>query len=117
MAKYKYRICYKEKFWFELLPNNNNSQPVAKSSLYDTYDEALKGIDTFRLYMANNVKQTIDAENIFIKGNSYQLCIYFNNLHEEFLKCRICARFELKETEKRIIDNYLVQHRKDLDTL
>ena len=44
MSKYKYRICHAEKFWFELLPNNNNNQPVATSSLYDTYDEAANGV-------------------------------------------------------------------------
>lgn len=39
MSNYKYRICHEKKFWFELLPNNNNTEPVASSSLYDTYVE------------------------------------------------------------------------------
>ena len=117
MATYKYRICRKENFQFELLPNNNNSQPVAKSSPYNTYNEALEGIENFRLYMASNDKQMIDMENIFIKGNGYQLCIYFDTSRKEFLKCSICQKFELKAKQKRIFDNYLAPHRKDLDEL
>ena len=115
MSKYKYRICHEEKFWFELLPNNSNSQYVAKSSLYDTYDEAEKGLEKFRLYMARASKHPLDSENIHIQGNSYQFCVYFDVSHKEFIKCRICKRFELKESERKIQDNYQVFHRQNLD--
>ena len=115
MPKYKYRICHEEKFWFELLPNNSNSQPVAKSSLYNTYNDAAKGMEKFRLYIAGNHDKALDTENILIKGNSYQLCIYFDLSHNEFIKCRVCEKFKLKEYERRVRENYQVFHRRELD--
>ena len=115
MSKYKYRICHEEKYWFELLPNNSNSQPVAKSSLYNTYGEALKGMENFRLYIAGNHNKAIDTEDILIEGNRYQLCIYFDTSHNEFIKCRVCKRYELKECERIVRENYQVIHRLELD--
>lgn len=114
MSNYKYRICHEKKFWFELLPNNNNTEPVASSSLYDTYDEAVNGLDRFKKYMAKNINEKLNSENIFIKGNCYQFRIYFDPTKKEFITARSCEKFNLKKTEKRIRNNFLVFLRRDL---
>lgn len=114
MSEHKYRICRNEKFWFELLPNNHNSQPVVQSSLYDTYDETIKGINKFKMYMLKHTDDELDFENIFMKANSYQYRIYFDLSHNEHISARICERFNLRKTRKRIRDNYAVSIRYDL---
>ena len=114
MSNYKYRICENKKFWFELLPNNNNTQPVASSSIYDTYDEAVSGLDHFKKYMARNENNLLDCENLFVKGNLYQYRIFFTDSHREYITARSCEKFNLKYTEQRIRKNYLVSLRRDL---
>ena len=105
MSKYKYRICYEEKFWFELLPNNSNTQPVAWSSFYSTYEEALRGIDMFKTYMRSNVQGALDSEKIAVGNNRFQYRIFFSSSHTEFLTVRACAKARLQEAERRIRQN------------
>ena len=114
MTKYKYRICNNEKFWFELLPNNNNNQPVAKSSPYNTYDDAVKGVDTFKKYVAKNFQETWDSENIPVSKNWFEYRIYFGDSREEFITTRAYQRFKLKDVKIRIKKNYLAPLRRDL---
>ncbi len=115
MSKYKYRICQQDEFfWFELLPNNSNTQPVAKSSPYNSYNEAVKGVDTFKKYMDRNVKGTLDSEVIVTPENRFQFRIYFSPSRKEFLTARACEKYNLKEAERRIRENYLVFLRREL---
>ncbi len=115
MSKYKYRICKKSAlYWFELLPNNSNTQPVARSSLYNTYGDTIQGIEAFKQYMANNEKKTLTSEIIHIKGNCFQLRINFGLSNEEYLIARTCEKYNLKKAEKRLRNNYSSSLRYDL---
>ena len=115
MSQYKYRICEQNAvFWFELLPNNSNTQPVAQSSPYNTYDDAVKGIERFKLYMAKNNKVALASEIIHVKGNCFQLRINFSLLYKEYVIARACEKYNLKEAERRLRNNYSVFLRRDL---
>lgn len=53
MKKYKYISQRKNKYYrFELIPPNNNEQPIGVSSLYNTYEECEKA----RRYFSGFVK-------------------------------------------------------------
>lgn len=115
MSKYKYRICEKDAmFCFELLPNNSNTQPVARSSLYNTYDDAIRGIEKFKLYMANNKKEALTSKFIHVKGNCFQFQINFGVSNEEYLVARTCEKYNLKKAEIRLRNNYSASLRCDL---
>ena len=73
-------------------------------------------MERFKRYMALNANKPLDSENIFIKGNSYQFCVYFTTLHDEFIKSRTCEKFNLKKAERRLRENYQVHLRPELNT-
>lgn len=115
MARYKYRICKEDgKYRFELLPNNSNDKCVAKSSLYDTFDDAIKGIEAFKMYMSQKGNEKLNTEFIHYQDNNYILYIYFGASHDVFVRYRICPRYNLTKAEQRIRENYLAPIRRDL---
>lgn len=59
MKSYKYRIVHDEKWHFELLPNNSNGQYVARSSDYESKEDALEGIRKLKAYLDNEPKSDI----------------------------------------------------------
>jgi len=118
MTKYKYRINKQDDNtdWFELLPNNNNSQPVALSSCYNSFEEAKNGITRFRDYVATHIDRPFRTENIPANENKYFYRIYFNGNYEFLTKKFACKRHELKKAEEKIRKNYHAPFRADLST-
>lgn len=71
MRSYKYRIVHDEKWHFELLPNNSNRQYVARSSDYESKEDALEGIRKLKTYLDN--KPEIDIQEHIIQNNKLKM--------------------------------------------
>lgn len=71
MRSYKYRIVRDEKWHFELLPNNSNRQYVARSSDYESKEDALEGIQKLKAYLDNEPK--IDIQEHILQNQKSKM--------------------------------------------
>ena len=117
MTKYKYRIIGMKKQWrFDLLPNNSNTQYVACSGIYDSFDKARSGIDSFKHYMKNIEKEeNPNIEIVDVSSGKTELWIgymYFSNC--EKVETRKHSKYETEKALVRVKNNFMANFRQDL---
>lgn len=67
-----YKICRNnDKWYFELMPNNNNRQPIGNSIEYNSYKECEKAINEFKLIVKINAINSIDSNNVRINEQGH----------------------------------------------
>ena len=66
-----YKVFLKNgKWFFHLIPNNNNRQEVGKSALFDSREECMQAVETFRKLVIENCVNTLNHPNIkVVKGD------------------------------------------------
>lgn len=119
MAKYKYRIVKKDKWRFELLPNNNNIQRVGYSGDYPTQEKMMAGLKKFKEFLRNNQSNISYIKQTTLKGDTtlYYAYFVFSDENEIFYTSRYEYRYETDNSIKRIIENFDVDIREDLNKI
>ena len=65
------------KWIFELIPCNNNSQPIGQSSMFDSREECKKGLLEFRMLVIDTRIDDLNHENVVLSrdGRKYQFAV------------------------------------------
>lgn len=110
MRSYKYRIVHDEKWHFELLPNNSNRQYIARSSDYESKEDALEGIRKLKAYLDNEPK--IDIQEHILRNNKMKMYrrsfAFFQN---EYISTR---KYETRVNSIKGIQNIMTYYNSSL---
>ena len=68
-----YKIIQEDgKYSFQLIPRNNNNQPVGWSKQFDSQQECVQGVNQLRDLIVDNQVKTLDSPHVtFIKNGKY----------------------------------------------
>lgn len=116
MKRYKYRLVYDGKWRFELLPNNNNNQFVARSGDYENKNAAIDAI--------NKLKEYLDKEfETVLKNNNWEYCINQKysvkiafGMHDIFYSRTYSTRENAQKAITNILKHYHAPIRYELNT-
>ncbi len=115
---YKYRLGYQGKWRFELLPNNNNTQPVAKSDGYDSKEQVLLALQNFKEYLRTAEHEKIKIEFCKASKDSFQnkhyACFEISPDGKKIYTRRYQEKSQPKLGIERIFKNFDVPIRDDL---
>lgn len=73
-----YRIVKNDEgYQFQLIPSNNNNQPIGYSVIYKTHEECEQGLKRFRRFVTENAIESTDSSlAVVVKGE--------DNYHVEY---------------------------------
>lgn len=73
-----YKVCQTDgKWYFKLIPGNSKRQEVAKSKLFESYDQCVNGVQQFRkLVIDNNINSLESSFVRLVEGDDF-LCIEY----------------------------------------
>lgn len=65
------------KWAFQLIPPNNNSQPIGQSAMYNTREACIEGLLEFRMLVIEKEISSIEHDNVVLSrdGEMYQFAI------------------------------------------
>lgn len=115
---YKYRLVKEDEWRFELLPNNSSIQPVGRSGMYKTKQEAMEGMKRLKIFLLKTNFEEISyeiAELPLSRSRQYQGFFQFSEMGEMFYTTRYEQLSEVEKGIKRISKNYNAEYRNELN--
>lgn len=97
------------KWFFELIPNNNNNQPVGRSKSFENARECRKSVKDFGSFVIQNEIQSADSPFVLIEKELYNNIPHYRFkyiLADEAIFCRTIAYQHKANCEEAIASIY-----------
>lgn len=97
------------KWFFELIPNNNNNQPVGRSKGYESQRECRKAVKDFGYFIIQKEIRTADSPYVLIEKEIYHnipYCVFKYVWNDEVVFYRTIAYQHKASCEKAVASIY-----------